>query len=307
MSLPTLATARDCAEGQRLFEHAEGATCIPEDPQRIVTLQDQNALLPLLELGVKPIGSAGHVLPDGSTVFRRVDGFDTDGIAFVGSYRGTDREAVAALEPDLIIATPFPQGSVELYSPVAPTVVIDMFNQPLADALHQFADAVNRKDRAEELESAFTARVDEIRTELGDKLDATTISILSYWGGNPGIVPAMQSTNLALAALRPVRAPMEVGHESWDPISWEVLGDNLSDLTFVFANSDDQVGPIDAVVAEFLSHPIVQATEVARAGQIVPVETNTVMGVSWGAPERMVETFAAGIGRDGLNRDLVQE
>ncbi|MEL6576358.1 MAG: ABC transporter substrate-binding protein [Pseudomonadota bacterium] len=301
------AAAQDCSDGLRPFEHAAGMTCIPEDPQRIVTLQDQNALLPLLELGVRPVGSAGHVLPDGSTVFRRVDGFDTDGIAFVGSYRGTDPEAVAALEPDLIIASPWPDGSVELYSPIAPTVVIDIFDQPLRDALHQFADVTNRSERAEELEAEFDGRVAAIRDALGDRLDETTISILSYWGGNPGIVPAMQSTGLALSAFDPVRAELEVGHESWDPISWEVLGDNPSDVTFVFANSDDQVSSIDAAVADFLSDPIVQATTVARADQIVPVASNQVMGASWGAATRMVEALAEGIGREGLNRDLVIE
>ncbi|MGR3491226.1 MAG: hypothetical protein ACU0DW_04140 [Shimia sp.] len=76
----TAANAQDCSDGQRLFEHAAGETCIPEDPQRIVTLSDQNALLPLLELGVRPVGSTGRVLSDGSEVFRRTQDYDTLGM-----------------------------------------------------------------------------------------------------------------------------------------------------------------------------------------------------------------------------------
>jgi iron complex transport system substrate-binding protein len=66
--------ALDCEPGLRPFTHPAGETCIPENPQHIVTLQDQNGLLPLPELGVTPVRSAGHVLEDGSQVFRRTEG-----------------------------------------------------------------------------------------------------------------------------------------------------------------------------------------------------------------------------------------
>lgn len=39
LAFTTPAIAQNCAEGQRLFDHAAGETCTPEDPQRIVTLQ----------------------------------------------------------------------------------------------------------------------------------------------------------------------------------------------------------------------------------------------------------------------------
>lgn len=51
------AIALECTDGMRPFEHAAGVDCIPQNPQRIVTLQDQNGLLPLMELGVRPIAS----------------------------------------------------------------------------------------------------------------------------------------------------------------------------------------------------------------------------------------------------------
>lgn len=54
------------ASDTREVTHAAGTTEIPVDPQRIVTTTDQNALLPLLELEVRPVGSAGLLADDGS-------------------------------------------------------------------------------------------------------------------------------------------------------------------------------------------------------------------------------------------------
>ena len=71
------ALALDCEAGFRPFAHSGGETCIPENPQRIVTLQDQNVLLPLLELGVKPVASTGNLDHEGNQVFARTQGYDT--------------------------------------------------------------------------------------------------------------------------------------------------------------------------------------------------------------------------------------
>ncbi len=140
------ALALDCTAGQRAFAHPGGETCIPVDPQRIVTLSDQNGLLPLLELGLVPLGSAGHVGPDGVTFFRRTLGFDTSGVTHIGSYDAPDREAVAVLMPDLIVASPWPEDAAELFAPIAPTIVSGPDGQQLAVALLSLADAVARPD-----------------------------------------------------------------------------------------------------------------------------------------------------------------
>lgn len=87
----------------RAFEHSQGTTEIPTRPARIVTITDQNALLPLLELGVIPVGSAGLVGDDGTKKFRRTEGFDASGVTFVGSYLEPNVEAIAELRPDLIV------------------------------------------------------------------------------------------------------------------------------------------------------------------------------------------------------------
>ncbi|WIJ24951.1 hypothetical protein [Devosia sp. RR2S18] len=65
-SLAVPALALECEVGQRAFTHAGGETCIPEDPQRIVSLHDQSVTLTLLEVGAPVVGSHGRVDEEGA-------------------------------------------------------------------------------------------------------------------------------------------------------------------------------------------------------------------------------------------------
>lgn len=49
-----------------------------------VLLIDQSALLPPLELGFKPIGSARHIRDEGTKTFRRTGEFDTSDVEWIG-------------------------------------------------------------------------------------------------------------------------------------------------------------------------------------------------------------------------------
>lgn len=302
----TSTAALDCEDGFRAFTHAAGEDCIPVDPQRVVTLQDQNALLPIMEVGVVPVGSAGHMTDDGP-VFRRMQGFDTSSVAFVGSYREPDAEAVAALNPDLIIATPWPQGAYEIYSKIAPTVVIDLFSMDMGDALIIYADAVGQKDRALELQAEFEAEAAALRTEHADALANTTVSVVEYWDNRITMIPAKQSLGLVFPGLDLNRTEFEQGIDDWTDVSAEILGANPADMMILVATADDQVGSIDPVVAEFMANPAVQVTDVAKANQIFPIDGNVAYGASWGAATESMRAFAKVIGQAGINRDLVAE
>ncbi|MEM8788895.1 MAG: ABC transporter substrate-binding protein [Pseudomonadota bacterium] len=208
------AAALECDAGMRAFTHAAGEDCIPADPQRIVTLQDQNALLPLMELGVTPVASLGHIQTDGTQIFRRMDGYDTSAVEWVGPYGGPiDPEAIAAMEPDLIVASPWPPDAREMLADIAPVVVIDMFENPLDVALMQFADLVNKTERAEELRAEFQAKADAVRAELGPQLATTTASFLTYDADDDRFYPTnpTQALGMVLGALDPIRPAPEQG------------------------------------------------------------------------------------------------
>lgn len=178
------ATAAEGAEGDLVaFEHSQGTTQVPARPQRIVTTTDQNALLPLLELDVRPIGSAGLVGDDGTQTFRRTEGFDTSGITFVGSYGEPNAEAIAALRPDLIVGYEFDSDHYDTLSKIAPTVLIKIFGRPLDDALLDFARLVGKTEEAEKHKKAYEARVTSLLDQLGDRRDQLSVSVIT--AGDP--------------------------------------------------------------------------------------------------------------------------
>ena len=309
-ALASPASALDCSDGFRPFAHHAGETCVPAGPQRIVTLHDQNGLLPLMELGVQPIASAGHINSAGEKIFRRMEGYDTDAVQWIGAYGSPpDAEAIAALSPDLIVASPWPPDAAGLLAGIAPVVVIDMFDQPLEDALFRFADLVNRTDRAEALQAALNARAAEVRTQLGEAMADTTISVITRddeGGGFYAIEPS-QAFGAIRRALQPTMSPPE---DNWttdrESRSLEVIGDHVADIMFFVAFDADDGGNSDAF-ADFTAEAIVQALPVTQAGQLFVLDGSAMVGWAWGKIENGLDQISAVLLRDDLNRDLVIE
>ncbi|MEL6577044.1 MAG: ABC transporter substrate-binding protein [Pseudomonadota bacterium] len=170
LALP--AAAQDCADGQRAFEHLGGTTCIPEAPQRIVSLHDQQITLTLIELGAPVVGSHGRTGGADDEPFMRsvrliygMD-FDNSGIAYVGSFGAMDYEAIAALDPDLIIGREWEMEARERFEAVAPTVLIDRDAGAPLDFSRAVADAAGHLRDWERMNAAFEATVARARAAL---------------------------------------------------------------------------------------------------------------------------------------------
>lgn len=304
--LATPAFALDCGAGERPFAHHGGDTCIPTDPQRIVTLQDQNGLLPLMELGVRPVGSAGRLNDDGSHLFRRMQGYATDGVAFVGDIMGPDPEAVAALAPDLIIATPW--DDLSIFSAIAPTIAIDVHDQPLDAGLRQFADAVNRLPEAEALAAAYEARLAEVRGMLAPVLAQATVTIIDYdtEARNFWVVDNAQAFGLVFDRLGLIRPAADTVHFGADePRSLESIADHAADIIFVMV-WDAAEGGSDSLSA-FLAEPVVQTLPSAQAGQVFALDGSAMVGAAWAKPMNGLDQVAAILSQEGLNFGIVAE
>jgi iron complex transport system substrate-binding protein len=231
--------------------------------------------------------------------------FDNSQIAFVGDYP-VDLEAVAALNPDLIVSNPW-ADDLDKYQAIAPTVVMELFEQPMEDALFDFAEPVGKTDRAEELRADVQAEAARLQDTLGDKLTGTTVSIVEYWDGAIYAVPNGQSLNIAVPTLGLQRPAFENEIDDWVTISAEVLGETAADVMVLIAIPDAQVGESDTAFADFMANPAVAATDIGKVGQVYAVHPDAVYGASWGRVADAMRAFAAIIAQDGINRDLVVE
>jgi iron complex transport system substrate-binding protein len=217
------------------FEHSAGITEVPVDPQRIATTTDQNALLPLLELGVTPVASAGLVAEDGTRSFRRTDGFGTSGVEFLGAYGEPNFEAFAAADPDLIVGHEFDADHYDTWSDIAPTVLVQIFGRPLTDALTDFGTLVGREEQAAGFRADHEARIEELSTALEPVRDELSVSVITsgdpgqFWRADDG-----QAIGTVMADLDPPRAAVDGYFTSEEePYSVETVAEHDADVVVV--------------------------------------------------------------------------
>lgn len=296
------------ATATRTITHAEGVTEVPAEPKRIVTLQDQNALLPLLELGVKPVASAGLIGDDGAQSFRRTEGFDTSGIEFVGAYGEPNLEAITAQRPDLIVSDEF--GSGEQYdklSQIAPTVAVQLFEgRRLTEALMDFARVVGREDRAEELRAEYEGRIERLRSELGDDLQRTSVSVISageggtFWQEDTG----GQALFTVMRDLAPPRPPLQRG-DDWKEFSVERLSAHDADVVIVVDYSGEDAG--DATTRALTESRLYRSLKASRAGQAYVIDGTRSVGAAWARMGVFTDELEKILLDPDLNRDVVDE
>ncbi|PRY16673.1 ABC transporter substrate-binding protein [Kineococcus rhizosphaerae] len=145
----------------RSVQHVRGTTQVPADPRRVVTLEPLE-LDTAVALGVTPVGAAVASNVAGIPAYLGVG----DAVASVGTVPEPDLEAIAALEPDLILGTESRHSELydELRS-IAPTVFVASQSDPWADDVALVAQALGRGDRAAELLDEHRRRCDRIAAE----------------------------------------------------------------------------------------------------------------------------------------------
>jgi iron complex transport system substrate-binding protein len=180
------------AQETRSYTDDVGVTAtVPAAPQRIVALHDIYLTVPLLELGVLPVGSGGRVNDDGSTFIRSSEiltgvDFDTSDIVFVGS--PPDPEVIAGLAPDLILSTTLLADEVPDLSAIAPVLTFDVEARGLDGIYAALADLTGTGDRLAQLQAAYAAQIAQLR----EIVDTGTITVSTVhadpdeiWASNP--------------------------------------------------------------------------------------------------------------------------
>jgi len=275
----TNASATAGGSTTRTVTHAAGTTVVPAEPERIVTTTDQNALLPLLELGVEPVGSAGIVTEDGSPKFRRTEGFDTTGIEFAGDFLEPDLEQIASLEPDLVVGYEFNEDVYDELSAIAPTVLVQIFDRPLTEALVEFGDLVGERDEALRLQAEYDDRIAALREELGPRLDTLSVSVLSP--NDPGTFgrgDAGQAVGTVMDDLGLRRTPAQLADDGESSYSFEQLSGRSADVVLVLDFTGDRQEPgLQALVGS----PTYRRLPAAQAGQAHVVDGTTTVGAAW--------------------------
>lgn len=259
------------AGATRTVEGATGPVRIPTDPQRVVAT-DFYTTYALLDVGFTVVATAratvGGVLPSLQAAY--------DTLPQIGSPAEPSLEAIAAQRPDLILGTlvpNLPAGIAERFAAVAPTLLFEAGASPgtWQERAVRAADAVGRREAAEQLRDRYTARAAEIGGRHRALLSRIRIGLVR--GGPPGtaFVDLPQSWSgvvLDAAGARP--AGVAEGRPGASTrLSYEEL--SAVDDCDVLLHLADTRGGVDGNTAALLGSPTFRALRAARAGNVYPL------------------------------------
>lgn len=165
-------------EETRVVSTVNGDVEIPAEPKRIVALYYHHLLL---AFDMKPVG-ANLTWWGGSPFLHELE---SDGIVDVGG--PPSLEAVAALEPDLIIMNSNNAEDYEQFAKIAPSVLLpyDPANSTYDDA-KLLGEIVGKPEIGEQLLKRFEEKAKAAREKLSGKIDENTKAAIIRFEGKGG-------------------------------------------------------------------------------------------------------------------------
>jgi len=168
-------TASGTGSASVSVEHAMGTTEVDCTPERVVTL-GQGQTDSTLALGVTPVGVVKpwtddwyDYLPD-----------EVEQATVLGTELEPDLEAIAALQPDLILGSKLRhEAFYEQLSQIAPTVFSETIGVAWKDNVSLWAQALCRQSEGEEILAAYDRRADDLQQALGEEAD-TEVSMVRF-------------------------------------------------------------------------------------------------------------------------------
>ncbi|MFI5939357.1 ABC transporter substrate-binding protein [Streptomyces uncialis] len=163
------------AKGDRTVKTVMGDVKVPVEPKRVVAL-DTAELDSLITLGVKPVGATRTDSPSGFPAHLPAD--QVAGVKLVGEMAAPNMEAIAALDPDLILTSKLRHGDkYDELKAIAPTVMTESTGLPWKENFLVHADALGKKDEAAKAVTEYSARTAEVTAALGGKDKAAGIEV----------------------------------------------------------------------------------------------------------------------------------
>ena len=270
------------SENTRVVSHIMGETVVPENPQRIVVLSVE-ATETLLALGIKPVGAVRSETADPSDTWFAHIRDEMEGTPVVGQETQINLEAVASLQPDLIIGIKARQEMLyPQLSAIAPTVFTNEFQGRLRENLTQVSEAVGMEEEGQAILSDLDDRIET----LSSKLDAADlleqeVAVLRFQ-----VSGARYYYNTSFAAslineLGFARPELHDKDDFAEPMTMERIPEADADIHFyfTFASSDPEAGNENTM--NWLNHPLWQDLRASQKGQIYRMD-NDIWNKSYG-------------------------
>lgn len=232
-SSPTSSSAASATapDGPYVVEHAMGETELPAVPERIVVL-DSSFLDSAIALGVTPLGATEGFAGGGLPGYLPAEAVEV--IEIVGETNAPNLEAVAALEPDLILGAKVRHE--DLYAELAelaPTVFSESSGGNWTEQVLLTGAALGRSADAEALLADFDTRAAEVGETIG--ADGMTATIVRFLPGETRLYGPGTFSGSVLTAVG-----FDLGDKGYAEYSMALISEEqieLVDADVVFATS----------------------------------------------------------------------
>ncbi|WP_309122821.1 iron-siderophore ABC transporter substrate-binding protein [Paenibacillus sp.] len=194
------------------LEDSKGEVVLPKPATKVVTLEWTYAE-DLIAVGVQPVGNA-----DNENYKRNVSdqaALDAD-VADVGTRQEPNLEAIAALQPDLIVGVAFRHEKIlDQLNAIAPTLLfnpypdeasgVDQYGE-MEETFRTIAAAVGKAEEADKVLADLAKHYDDAKTKLeqAGKSGAEIVLTQAYSNQNAADLRLFTSNSLAIATLEKI-------------------------------------------------------------------------------------------------------
>lgn len=259
-------------------EHAMGSTTLEKAPQKVVILTNEGTEA-LLALGVTPVGAVQSWTGDPWYDHIADEMKDAE---VVGLESEVNVEAIAALQPDLIIGNKMRQEAIyEQLNAIAPTVFAEDLRGNWKNNFELYAKALNQEEKGKEVLEAYETRIADLKEQLGDKLNMK-VSMVRFMAGDVRIYQKDSFSGVILDQLGFARP------ESQDVDEFAIKGATKEQMPlmdgdilfyFTYETGDNAASELEK---EWIEDPLFKNLEVAKKGEVHKVDDviwNTAGGV----------------------------
>ncbi|MQA94532.1 MAG: ABC transporter substrate-binding protein [Streptosporangiales bacterium] len=255
----------------RTIQHHKGSTQLKDKPKRIVAL-DNSLVEAVVALNGNLVGGIGS--------YRDQKGFPpylgdaVKNTKDVGPLDSPNLEAVAALQPDLIVSASVRHEDLyDQLAQIAPTVFVETTGPTWKDNIELLGKALGQEQVAEQKLSAYETRAKKIGDAINEKEGDPTISIVRFIDGPtriylPKTFSGIVLQDMGLARPENQRDPEEFNLE----ISEEQIEQADGDVVFysTFSGGEERK-------KRFLANPLWKRLGAAKSGNVHEVQDESWM------------------------------
>jgi iron complex transport system substrate-binding protein len=258
-------------------EHAMGTSEVPAEPKRVVILTNEGTEA-LLSMGITPVGAVNSWT--GDPWYPHIKD-QMVGVEPVGFESEVNVEAIAALEPDLIIGNKMRQEAVyEQLNAIAPTVFAETLRGNWKENFELYAQAVNKVEEGQKVLSDYDARLASFAEETGDKLDME-VSIVRFMADHARIYHKDSFSGVILEQIGFKRPESQNVDDFMEKATKERIPAMEGDILFYFTYEPGD-GKATQNEEDWVNDPLFKNLEVSKAGKVYKVDDtiwNTAGGV----------------------------